>query len=664
MCRLIVGMPSLQVFLSDKSIESLQVRKFLDIRPLEQVLSRGAVVKQVEMRRRHVGNQELDGNSPLGRNIAHLGRLATLTGLEMQLLAFVVLLTFEEPLRSLMSDISSCTRERVQELFGIALNVSGDRVREALRPEAALADLELLKVDPETQHALCKFRLMDGFAERMVEDHASDRGLFGHFFSEAPPATLGADAFRHLNDDLLLVTSYVRGAIDANQPGANVLVHGIPGSGKTEFARLVAAYLGLTLYQVEAGQHWAPRTERLGAYKLCQRFLAGRRDCLVLFDEVEDVFPTGWDFDGKKAGKAKLNQLLESNRVPSLWISNAVQHIDEAHLRRFDYSVSFPCLPRDVRHRILLGVLQEREDCRQLMEVLEPEAEVTPGFVRRTVRMIEAGDRIGLEAAGTAKRVLQQWRAVKGIPQPLPPRCAFTTAELSAIINASSDIAALANALRCADTGIAVLFYGPPGTGKTALVHALAAEVGKALVERRPSNLLGAYVGENEANVAAAFASAETSGSVLFLDEVDALLAARTTEAQRWELSLVTELLTAIEGFKGVLICATNQLGALDPAVLRRFTLKVKFDYLDQPRAQRLLARVMERLGIVDGMSDAIEQLLRLPPVSIGDFAAVERRAKVCRDEVRTPKDFVRLLAGEVALRDTPRHPVGFHPIK
>lgn len=46
-------------------------------------------------------------------------------------------------------------------------------------------------------------------------------------------------------------------------------------------------------------------------------------------------------------------RFLESNPVPTIWISNRIRQIDEAVLRRFDLAIEIPVPPLAVRRRIL-----------------------------------------------------------------------------------------------------------------------------------------------------------------------------------------------------------------------------------------------------------------------------------------------------------------------
>ena len=139
---------------------------------------------------------------------------------------------------------------------------------------------------------------------------------------------------------------------------------------------------------------------------------------------------------------------------------------------------------------------------------------------------------------------------------------------------------------------------GPPGTGKTAWAHYLASSIKQPILVKRASDMLDCYVGNTEKNIAAAFREASSTGSVLLLDEADSFLQNRSGAQKHWEVTQVNQFLTEMEAFDGIFICTTNLIENLDPATLRRFDFKVKFDYLSPIQAQQMAANLLVSLGV------------------------------------------------------------------
>ena len=95
------------------------------------------------------------------------------------------------------------------------------------------------------------------------------------------------------------------------------------------------------------------------------------------------------------------------------------------------------------------------------------------------------------------------------------------------------------------------------------------------------------YYGEGEQNLGKVFDLASSLGPcVLFIDEIDALAINRQQgESHEASKRMVSTLLRKIDSFESdkntLLICATNRKESLDPALLSRLDLSIKFDLPD-----------------------------------------------------------------------------------
>lgn len=122
-----------------------------------------------------------------------------------------------------------------------------------------------------------------------------------------------------------------------------------------------------------------------------------------------------------------------------------------------------------------------------------------------------------------------------------------------------------------------VLLHGPPGCGKTLLAKAVANSTNSTFIEIVASELVEKYIGEGAKLVKDIFQLArEKAPSILFIDEIDALGSERlqsTNSAEREVQRTFMQLLAELDGFNSLdnvkIICATNRLDVLDPALLR-----------------------------------------------------------------------------------------------
>jgi len=131
-----------------------------------------------------------------------------------------------------------------------------------------------------------------------------------------------------------------------------------------------------------------------------------------------------------------------------------------------------------------------------------------------------------------------------------------------------------------------MLLFGPPGTGKTLIGRAIAAQCAATFFSISAASLGSKWIGEGEKLVRALFAVASVlAPSVVFVDEIDALLASRKGGEGEHESSrrLKTEFLVQMEGLDGggedrpvLLVGATNRPGDLDEAARRRLAKQAR----------------------------------------------------------------------------------------
>ena len=95
----------------------------------------------------------------------------------------------------------------------------------------------------------------------------------------------------------------------------------------------------------------------------------------------------------------------------------------------------------------------------------------------------------------------------------------------------------------------------------------MAKSISRTVHYKRASDLLGLYVGQSEKNIARAFHEASAEGAILFLDEADSFFRDREDAFHSWEVTIPNEFLTQVENFSGLIVCCTNRLSSLEPAV-------------------------------------------------------------------------------------------------
>ncbi|MET0506837.1 MAG: AAA family ATPase [Burkholderiaceae bacterium] len=617
----------------------------------------------------------------LVRNIDMLARVLDMNDSERAVLLHASLCKYQRDLRPVLVDCKAASAQEAYAMLAQVLRREVAEVAACLRVGGRLESLGLIDT-PIVEHAITDLgdlmRVSDKLLAVLTADYASESEMMAAFTRPAGRTDLTLDDFPHIDADARYLTALLAAAVDGRERGINVLVYGPPGTGKTEFAKLVAQRAGCELYEVDCldreGNSLSGK-ERYRSLQVSQAFLRGRTATAVLFDEVEDVFPPiheksvhafGLEEPRGQAvnGKAWVNQTLEQNPVPTIWISNAIGQIDPAYRRRFQFHLELANPPPRVRETILRKHLAGLDVSEEFIVKVASRKQVTPAQIQSATRFARlTGSRLdeGLEAL--IDRQLERSDKALGhrdeaARRPMPTTYDLELLHVESRFPVDRILAALAARPRAT-----LCFYGLPGTGKTALAEHIAGELDKPLMVRRASDLVSKYVGETEQQMARMFADATEEGAVLLLDEADSFLQNRQLAVRNYEVTEVNEMLQGMERFDGIFICTTNLFERIDEAALRRFSFKLRFLPLRAEHRERMF--VAEALGgDAERMTDPIRRrLAALDLLTPGDFAAVVRQYQLLAETVE-PEEFAEQLEREHRAKPDVRFskPMGFMP--
>jgi len=147
-----------------------------------------------------------------------------------------------------------------------------------------------------------------------------------------------------------------------------------------------------------------------------------------------------------------------------------------------------------------------------------------------------------------------------------------------------------------------VLFEGPPGCGKTTSAKIIAQQVNIPLVYMPLEAIMSKYYGESENRLADIFEAAKALGkAILFIDEIDALATSRESGLHEATRRILSTLLRKIDSFESdgelLVVCATNRKRDLDPALISRVDLSVRFDLPDSKTRALIFQRYAKQLS-------------------------------------------------------------------
>lgn len=535
----------------------------------------------------------------------------------------------------------------VCSLIGEVLQVSHTKVAKLLMADMPLRRLGLL----DTRYADGSLEL-ESFAQSLMQEPLS-RGEFVSSVARAMPAsTLECHDFSYMQKDLDMLLDYCK-----NAKSPSIFLYGKPGVGKNEIAALLAKELGRDLWEIHNLKNGKAEDRRYEQFVRAQAML-DKDSAMILLDECEDIFPTLYAlFFENKPSKNTLNKMLESVKIPSIFLSNSAD-IDPAFLRRFDIVLEIHAPPKEKKQAMIEKALKSQKIQLDSMIISQiSESSLSQGVLLQACKVAKTLAKTSKQSAKERQKsiresliqVLNEHLKLQGqptiatkVPQALPYNMSLINASVDMQslcekiknVCGAKDSNKLESSLDSSDSaqGIRILAYGMAGSGKSEFAKALAKELNKPIMLKRASDLLSKWVGGSEKNIAKAFSEAEKRGAILVLDEVDSFLQDRSGANMSWEVSQVNEMLTQMESFEGIFIATTNFMDTLDRASIRRFDMKVEFKPLDCARLKQAFSLYAKHLGISDyavflESTSAKRALEKLENICFGDFALIARGA-------------------------------------
>ena len=564
--------------------------------------------------------EESERPEPLATNIEHLVSELDLPKSALKIVGLIACYTRYDQVQYL-SDAICEVAGPLARAMATMVGEPTRNVEQLISPtgEITASGLLQLKDGDEVAGYNGRFAIPNRVNNCLDQTYDEFQGLRQALLGEPSKSRIELTDYDHVAIDRDLIVSVLKGASEAGAEGVNILLYGPPGSGKTELTKVAAETAGLDIYtageELTAGAE-SDRSERLSDLVFSLQLLAGAKSSAILFDEMEDV---AWQLLRRGGSKVYLNRLLEKNQVPVLWTSNNIHEIDPALLRRMTLAIELKAPPASQRQRILRRVAERTELPLTEAEItrLAARIDATPAIIENALKAAKYSGG-GVEAVERA--ALGIIRAVSGQAAKRPGRIPEFDPKLS---SASIELDNLTSKLeKGGKLGFSLCLSGPPGTGKSAYARHLAKSLNLEVLQKRASDLLGAFVGESEKNIADAFEEARETNSFLIFDEADSLLFDRSQAVRSWEVTQVNEMLTWMEEHPLPVCFTTNLMDRMDSASLRRFTFHIRFNYLEREALKRAYNMFFH-------IKDIHEDGLRLENLTPGDFAQARKQAEV-----------------------------------
>jgi ATP-dependent 26S proteasome regulatory subunit len=146
-----------------------------------------------------------------------------------------------------------------------------------------------------------------------------------------------------------------------------------------------------------------------------------------------------------------------------------------------------------------------------------------------------------------------------------------------------------------------LLLFGPPGNGKTMIAKAIASEFNATFFCISAASLVSKMLGDSERLMRALFQAArERQPAIIFIDEIDSILSARSAQENDGIQRLKTEFFVQMDGVvsdaeeKVLVMGATNRPAAIDPAARRRLVKRIYVPLPDKEAREALITKSLK----------------------------------------------------------------------
>ena len=463
--------------------------------------------------------------------------------------------------------------------------------------------------------------------------------------------------------------------------GVNILLYGKPGTGKTSLVKKLAQECGQQILAIRSSSDGA-QDERISNLLCAIKYAERAENQIILVDEADRLLCThySWAHFGERSDKGWLNKTLERSKAKIIWVTNTIFGTEPETMRRFSYTIEFKNYTKQQRLVIWDAILDELPEMGAKITA-EQRKNFAAIYPLEPAQIRNAIDHALMSADETSpfQAVLEQFLTshVKRTGRSVVRHTGWSEVcrqhsleGLNADYNLEQATATLRNFMEALQANpespdiknMNVLLSGHPGTGKTQFARYLAGALGREILIKTASDLQSMWVGETEKNIAAAFKEAESSSSILFIDEADSFLFGRENAQRSWEVSHVNEFLCQMENFRGILICASNYMDRFDDASIRRFNLKIRFDWLKPEGVVSFFNRYFKEYVDTDTLSESqYRRLGELRMLAPGDFKVVQQKNAFLPKEQLTMDKLIEELEIEQKYKTSRKaRPIGF----
>lgn len=442
--------------------------------------------------------------------------------------------------------------------------------------------------------------------------------IINQILEDVPQSQIDEQLFSYLNKDLSAIALGMN-----NQENFKVLIHGIAGAGKTEFSKVIAKAVNKPMYRMKMNDLVSESGSKSVHQKIANLLnianLFKDNEFILLVDECEEIFENDTKF------KEQINYILETLRVPCIFIANEIKQFHTAYLRRFQYHINMDICDYEQKKKIVRKYLPD-----------SPE-EVVSFIADNSVTNADITDNINFFSVTNDLDFLRQKIENKQITQDMiqlnqveKSLYNFVTPEnnrfdFDSIIGYKEEKENLLNIKHYLDNkkqyeALKIkmphgsILYGYPGTGKTSMIKALAKKANMPMI------MVATGMMENDANGALNIkkifnVAKKNMPCIILLDEFEKMALDRKLEMYNGtSQSLMNQLLMEMDEIyqknHDIFVYATcNTIDYIDPAISRsgRLEQMVEIGLPNAKMREQMFKKLLPKEVQVKGLKQVIQ---------------------------------------------------------
>ena len=594
--------------------------------------------------------------SDIEQNIIQFAEFFILSAEETEFITFLYVINTHNKIRRFYEDELECGSLVGRKYLESALNLSGITLGNILNGKILKNEMVFINNS--------NLRLVDEYSE-FIQNSGNNTNQERYFSIAAETSVPIENHFLKPEQ-----TEHILSLLGKKPAtSTNILIYGPPGTGKSSFARGIAKKLGIRSYEIAIGEDNLSKERRV-ALMSCIKMTNSGDGSIIIVDEADNILNTSGSFSstGDTRDKGWLNCFLERQGTRIIWITNSIQHIEDSVMRRFAYAQFFPEFNEEQRKLLWKSIIVNNESdeffSNNDIEVLSKRYKLNAGIIDTAVRKAkENGLNVKEDFLKTVELCLDSHICLRNGGKDQSRKDIIEPSYSTEGLNIKGDISIILEQSSLFDLHLRnnkdahplnmnFLFYGLPGTGKSELARYMTEHLGRNILVKKSSDILGSFVGQTEFNIKKAFEESECNNAVLVIDEIDSFLFTRKSDHHSWETSLINEFIAQMERFRGILIGTTNRYEALDPASIRRFHHKVGFDFLLPEGNVVFYNRLLQPLLGSTLSEEERESLKGIANLAPGDFKSVRDRFCFYPKDKITNTSLIYTLKVESQLKD------------